>query len=180
MPEIEGGKFPYVQEWQLKVIDEYEDLLRDTGGNDPRGLLNDFQKPQPNNLMKVNIVRFTLAMGIHTQVALLRVLEREELLARPLLKWLVEGDVNDVQFVSQYSLCDKDEDGYTGVVYRDEDGEVSTVEEESFSYQPTDAGVETIIAGIKAEREHQQKVWELEQEAQEAIQDGEGTDRDQG
>lgn len=62
--------FPHVSEEQLAIIDRFEEKLNNTGGNDPRDLLNDFNTPN-SRLMTTNIVRFTLAMGVYAQVTLL-------------------------------------------------------------------------------------------------------------
>lgn len=75
-----NSDYPHVAAWQFGIIAKYGDLLVETGGNDPRDLLNDFQKPSPNNLMAVNIVRFTLAMGVRTQVAVIQKLQDAGLL----------------------------------------------------------------------------------------------------
>ena len=68
---------PYVTDRERELVEKYGDLLNNTGGNDPLDLLNDFNKPQPNNLMAVNVVRFVLAMAVHSQIVLLGTLERE-------------------------------------------------------------------------------------------------------
>lgn len=74
MPDTD--KYPHVDECTKRIVKKYETLLTNTGGNDPLDLLNDLYKPEPNNLMAVNIVRFTLAVGIQSQVGLLHLLEK--------------------------------------------------------------------------------------------------------
>lgn len=143
-------QFPYVQDWQLDIIAEFGHLFVDTGGNDPRDLLNDFQKPSPNNLMKVNIVRFTLAMGIHAQVRIIQILRKNGLLATDVLEWLIRGPADRADVA--YYLCERDGYGYTGIVSYDEDGDAS-VEEVDYSYQPdADATPADVIAIIQQER----------------------------
>lgn len=72
--------YPHVKTDEREMVERFGHLLNNTGGNDPLDLLNDFNRPSPNNLMAVNIVRFTLAMGVHTQVGLLRRLINEGLI----------------------------------------------------------------------------------------------------
>lgn len=78
------GNFPHVYAWQLTLLEKYGHLLTNTGGNDPADLLNDLQRPgtdeRPNRLMSSNIVRFTLAVGVASQVSLLSALEKGGLL----------------------------------------------------------------------------------------------------
>ena len=80
---IPGGEapvqdsYPHVTQQEREIVAEYGDLFNNTGGNDILDLLNDFNKPSPNNLMKVNIVRFTLAMGVHCQIGLIARLKKE-------------------------------------------------------------------------------------------------------
>lgn len=64
--------YPYVTPAEREIVERFEYLFNNTGGNDVLDLLNDFNRPSPNNLMRTNIVRFTLAMGCHAQVGLLR------------------------------------------------------------------------------------------------------------
>lgn len=75
---------PHVREWQEAIVQKYGHLLSNTGGNDPLELLSDFQRPstdeRPNRLMSTNVVRFTLAVAVESQVGLLAKLEREGLL----------------------------------------------------------------------------------------------------
>lgn len=68
---------PHVTAKERETIKRYGHLFNNTGGNDPMDLLNDFNKPSPNNLMRVNIVRFTLAMAVHAQVGIIRTLHDE-------------------------------------------------------------------------------------------------------
>ncbi len=79
--------YDHVTPDQLKIIEAYRDHLFNTGGNDPADLLNDMQRPstpeRANHMASTNIVRFTLAVGVQSQVALLRRLEREGILVRP-------------------------------------------------------------------------------------------------
>jgi hypothetical protein len=71
-------EYPHVRDWQRNIVAAYGDLLNNTGGNDPLDLLNDLQRPgtdeRPNRLMSVNVVRFSLALGVSCQVSLLRTL----------------------------------------------------------------------------------------------------------
>jgi len=74
-------KYPHVATqapWAFKVVDHYGSKLNNTGGNDPLDLLNDYLNPgtndRPNRLMTTNIVRFTLASMVWSQVQLLQLL----------------------------------------------------------------------------------------------------------
>lgn len=74
-PIIQPDPFPHLTDEQRRIIDSFEDVISETGGNDPRDLLNDYMRPMPNNLMQTNIVRFTLAVAVSAQVRLLSRLE---------------------------------------------------------------------------------------------------------
>lgn len=75
------NEFPDVYPWQLEIIERYGDMLHNTGGNDPRDLLQRYQRPdtpgRPNRLASTNVVVFTLAVGVAGQIALLSNLERK-------------------------------------------------------------------------------------------------------
>lgn len=72
-------KYPHVSAQQLRIIDLYGSLFTNTGGSEPAALLNDMQRPstdeRPNYMASTNIVRFTLAVGVQSQVALIARLE---------------------------------------------------------------------------------------------------------
>jgi hypothetical protein len=146
-------KYPYVMAWIFPIVKEYEELFNNTGGNDPLDLLNDFLNPgtdeRPNRLMTVNVVRWTLAMAVYSQVILLRKLQDEAELSRVALEWLIKGPSVDADVA--YYLCERNGDGYTGIVSYDEDGDPS-VDEVDYSYQP-DLQVEPtdVIAIIRQE-----------------------------
>ena len=74
------GKYPHVIPDQLRICAEYGHLFHNTGGNDPADLLNDLQRPhtaeRPNYMASTNVVRFTLAVGVQSQVYLIAKLER--------------------------------------------------------------------------------------------------------
>lgn len=72
-----SDKHPHVTPKQKEIVKRFGSLFNNTGGNDPLDLLNDFQKPSPNNLMRTNIVRFTLAMAVKAQVGLIATLQEE-------------------------------------------------------------------------------------------------------
>lgn len=74
----ERSDFPHVQEWQHDMIDKYGTVLNNTGGNDPRNLLERFAT-EPR-LASSNIVVFTLACSIRSQLQLLLVLEEKGIL----------------------------------------------------------------------------------------------------
>lgn len=84
MSDTETATYPHVREWQRPLVEQYGRLFNNTGGNDPLGLLNDLQNPgtddRPNRLASVNVVRFTLAVAVQTQVNLLHRLVEEGLL----------------------------------------------------------------------------------------------------
>ena len=63
---------------QARLIDQFGDILVNTGGNDPRDLISDLATDK--NMMSTNIVRFILAAGVSSQVALLERMEKEALL----------------------------------------------------------------------------------------------------
>lgn len=77
-------KYPDVTDSQKDICARFGHLLTNTGGNDPVDLLQDMQRPgtdaRPNRLASTNVVRFTLAVGVQSQVWLLQRLEREGLL----------------------------------------------------------------------------------------------------
>lgn len=74
-------KYEHVSAAQQRIVALYGHLFTNTGGNDPCDLLNDMQRPstdeRPNYMASTNIVRFILAVGVQSQVALLAHLERE-------------------------------------------------------------------------------------------------------
>lgn len=78
------AQFPDVYEWQWALLGKYGDLLTNTGGNEPADLLQRMQtpgkEPNGNRLASTNIVVFTLAVGIASQLSLLRSLERAGLI----------------------------------------------------------------------------------------------------
>lgn len=65
--------FPDVAEWQHDLIDKYGTLLNNTGGNDPRDLLQRFHD-EPR-MASTNIVLYLLACSVRSQLRLLLVLE---------------------------------------------------------------------------------------------------------
>lgn len=70
-------------DWKMEILETYGPLLTNTGGNDPRELLEDLQPYEdgrPNRLMSTNVVRFVLAIGIEAQVSLIKVLQEEGML----------------------------------------------------------------------------------------------------
>lgn len=62
-----------------EIIAAYGHLLTNTGGNDPAELLDDLAKDR--RMASTNVVRFTLAVAVQSQVDLLKRLHREGLLA---------------------------------------------------------------------------------------------------
>lgn len=82
MTDVE--KYPHVRPWQFPVVEKYEGLLVNTGGNDALDLLNDMQRPgtdtRPNRLMSTNVVRFTLAVAVQSQVQLLHLMDEKGML----------------------------------------------------------------------------------------------------
>jgi hypothetical protein len=82
MNEAWNALYPHVTADEREIVERFEYLFNNTGGNDVLDLLNDFNKPSPNNLMKVNVVRFTLAAMCHAQVGLLRRLLAEGMISK--------------------------------------------------------------------------------------------------
>jgi hypothetical protein len=80
-PTIDREKYPHVRPFEFEIIEKYGHHFNNLGGNEAADLLNDYNKPSPNNLMRVNIVRFTLATMVHSQVLLLRSLESDGMVA---------------------------------------------------------------------------------------------------
>ena len=74
-------RYPHVPGWAFDVVDIYGDHLNSTGGNDPLSLVNDLNNPNNRNFAKVNIVRFTLAAQVWSQLLLLSRLRQKEVLA---------------------------------------------------------------------------------------------------
>jgi len=75
-------QFEHVSEREQELVKKYLPFINNTGTSRDDidgvlGLLNDFNKPSPNNLMTVNVVRFMLAMSISSQLGLLARLEKE-------------------------------------------------------------------------------------------------------
>lgn len=60
------------------LLEKYGHLLNNTGGNDPVDLMREYHTN--DNLMTVNIVVFTLAVSVESQLNLLRKLIKEGLL----------------------------------------------------------------------------------------------------
>lgn len=81
---IDTEKYPHVHDWQWPLIEMYGDLLNNTGGNLSEDLLNDLQRPstneRPNRLASTNIVRFTLAAEVQSQLVLLHCLREKRFL----------------------------------------------------------------------------------------------------
>lgn len=82
-PTTAAEQFPHVPAQVLDIIDTFEDVIFETGGSDPRDLLNDYYRPSPNNLMKTNIVRLTLAVAVAAQAHLLLRLVQRSLIEEP-------------------------------------------------------------------------------------------------
>lgn len=72
--------WPLVRDWQHDVLEQYGDLLNNTGGNDPRDLLEDFLVDE--RMASANVVRFTLAVAVGSQVQLLAALMEAGLIPR--------------------------------------------------------------------------------------------------
>jgi hypothetical protein len=71
-------KHPAVSAWQRDLVSRYGEHLNNTGGNDPLDLLNDLATKK--NLASTNIIVFTLAVSVSSQVSLLRALDEAGLL----------------------------------------------------------------------------------------------------
>lgn len=76
-------KYPHVTDLQRDIVARYGEHLNNTGGNDPLDLLNRLANPKSRNLATTNIVVFTLAVSVQSQVGLLAHLEREGILTPP-------------------------------------------------------------------------------------------------
>jgi hypothetical protein len=75
---MDTDKYPHIQTWQWEIVARYGEHLNSTGGNAPLDLLNDFQRPN-NRDLSVNLPRYLLGFGLHTQVGLLATLEAQGL-----------------------------------------------------------------------------------------------------
>ena len=148
-------KYPHVAArgggWVFDIVKEFGPALNNTGGNEPLDLLNDFLNPgtdtRPNRMMVTNVVRFTLASMVFSQVSLLGQLRKEGHLSVGLLEWILGN--HDSQFVLSYM----DPDGFTGIVYRDETGDVQDIVQVDYSYQPVDTqDVYEVIHSVLAEK----------------------------
>lgn len=62
---------PHVPAWKADLVAEFAEQLQNTGGNDP---LEDLANPANDRFAVTNVVRFTLAVAVDSQVALLRAL----------------------------------------------------------------------------------------------------------
>lgn len=80
-PDERAEQFPHVYPWQFPIVDQYSEVLNNTGGNDPLALLNEFQKPMPNSMSFSNMPRFVLAVAVSSQVALLGHLKHHGMIA---------------------------------------------------------------------------------------------------
>ena len=69
----------FVHPKDIALIEKYREHFHNTGGNDPADLLNDLYG-KDEHMMSTNIVRFTLAVSIQSQMGLLRRLEDQGLL----------------------------------------------------------------------------------------------------
>jgi hypothetical protein len=83
---VGGVEYLDLPQWKVDVARRYADLLRNTGGNDPVELMTCMRSRadgQPNRLASTNIVRFTLAVAVDSQVELLAMLEEKGFLDVP-------------------------------------------------------------------------------------------------
>lgn len=71
-------QFEHITLEEHQIIQSYEHLFNNTGGNDPAELLNDLKGPGGGRMMQTNIVRYLLAFAVMSQVTLLRSLRREK------------------------------------------------------------------------------------------------------
>ena len=69
---MDATEYPYVSARELSVIERFESVLVNTGGNDPRELINDLGDPKHARMMSTNVVRFVLAVAVQSQVRCLR------------------------------------------------------------------------------------------------------------
>lgn len=74
--------FPHVPEKQLEIIAKYQEFFQNTGGNDPREMLEKLATDQ--NLMRHNEVYAMLALAVSSQVMLLLRLEDRGMLGEAL------------------------------------------------------------------------------------------------
>ncbi len=80
---------PDITPRQAELIARYGHLLNNTGGNDPADLLHDLKTSK--NLAATNIVVFTLAASVQSQLTLLGTLESQGLLTPPAADEKAEG-----------------------------------------------------------------------------------------
>ncbi|TKR27162.1 hypothetical protein FA014_02045 [Cellulomonas hominis] len=72
---------PHVPAWKADLVAELGEQLQNTGGSDPLDLLEDLANPANDRFAVTNVVRFTLAVAVDSQVALLRALRNRGVLA---------------------------------------------------------------------------------------------------
>lgn len=73
-------EFPDVPDWQHDLIDRYGALLINTGGNDPRDMMQRLANEE--RMASTNIVMFTLCVAVKTQLDLLALMDEKGMLTR--------------------------------------------------------------------------------------------------
>ena len=81
------GPYPepyhFVHPKDIEILDQFEDHFANTGGNPPADLLNDLNGAAGKYFASTNVVRFTLAVGVQGQLALIKRLTAAGLLTAP-------------------------------------------------------------------------------------------------